>query len=176
MQIHDLDDNFDIDYDIDVDIGPLLGSELPMMVSDEFYRLAQPQEGRSSHLQGKLDKALRNAQWRSQWQAAMRRRMERRRGTRAGLLTRVIVDGGRPMTATDISLRGLRCSGQPTSPLMRIEFKIPGLEFPVDTRAEVMNYRGNPDFPWVGLQFIDMDRPYIGHIARYIDERRRIAA
>lgn len=159
--------------EIDVDLAPMLGTEEEVLVNEQFYRMAHARRDRT--VQAKVDHLLRNAQLAAQWRATARRRLDRRRAIRAGLLTRVRIDGGKHLIATDISLRGMRCSGQPTAPLMHIEFDLPGLEFPIESRAELMNYRHSPDFPWVGLRFIDIDRPYVRWIAGYIDRKRRAA-
>ena len=76
------------------------------------------------------------------------------------------------MTATDISLSGIRCSGEPSAPVMDIEFKLPGLAFPVDARAEVVSYKESPVIPLVGLRFANIDLPYRQHIAEYVHRRR----
>lgn len=166
-----------LELDIDVDISPLLeGVEEPVFIRDCWYRLAQPKEGRSSKVQQAADRMLRNTLLRAQWVARERRTLDRRRAVRVPLLSRLRPERGRPMTTTDISLSGLRASGEPLAPVMDVEFKIPGLPFPVDTRVEVVSYKSSPVIPLVGMRFINLERPYAEHIARYVAARRHQAA
>jgi hypothetical protein len=80
------------------------------------------------------------------------------------------------MTTTNISLSGLRVSGRPTQSMMDLEFKIPGVKFPIDAKTEVVSFEDSPVLPIMGLRFASIDRPYLDHIARYIDKRRRYHA
>lgn len=162
-----------LDFDIDVDISPLLDDvQEPVLVRDCWYRLAQPKTGRRRRVQEAAERMLNNTLLRAQWLARERRSMDRRRAVRVPLLSRLRPERGRPMTTTDISLTGLCASGEPLAPVMDVEFKIPGLPFPVDTRVEVVSYKSSPVIPLVGMRFINLERPYAEHIARYVAQRR----
>jgi len=175
MHLHDISGSSHLDIDIDVDVSHLIehpGDE-PILISDAWYLLSQRREGRSPIVQAKLEKMFNNAMMFAQWQATRRRALDRRRAIRVPILSRVHIDGlEQHMTATDISLSGIRCSGEPRAPVMDIEFHIPGLAFPVDARAEVVSYKESPVIPLVGLRFASIDRPYREHIAAYVDRRR----
>jgi hypothetical protein len=160
--------------DIDVDLSTLLGFAEPgsVVINDNWYLLARDRDGRSEKVQQKIDRIFKNALMQAQWEATTRRSLDRRRAVRVPLLSRVFVSGGMHMTATDISLSGLCVSGEPRAPLMDIEFKIPGLPFPIDARAEVVSYKESNVIPLVGLRFIGLEKPYKHHIAEYISRRR----
>lgn len=163
-------------FDIDVDITPFLPGEESdeldqVLLSDTWYQLARPQEHRSYLMQAKADQLFKNAMLHSQWQASRRRKLDRRHALRAPLLTRVHVDGFSHMTSTDISLSGLRCSGVPNAPLMELEFKLPGMPFPIDVRAEVVEYKEANVIPLVGMRFVGLQGPYREQIARYVNYR-----
>ena len=71
------------------------------------------------------------------WEEAQK---DRRKLLRAPVMTRVHIDGQEHMLACDVSTRGLRCSGRPKKSTLDVEFKIPGLPFPIDAKAEVIEY------------------------------------
>src|SRR5512145_1314352 len=142
----------DHQFDIDVDISPLLGNvEGAALIDDRWYRLARASRGRDPVLQAKAERMLDNSVLYAQWVARSRRRLDRRRAVRAPMISRVHLDNGLHMTSTDISLSGMRCAGDPASPLMNVEFRVPGLEFPIDARVEVMSYKDANVIPLVGL-------------------------
>lgn len=164
----------DQDFDIDVDISPLLGNvDGTALIDDRWYRLVHTSENRDPALRAKAERMLNNSLLYTQWSARSRRRLDRRQAIRAPLISRVHLDSGMHMVSTDISLSGMRCSGRPVSPVMDVEFKLPGLRFPVDTRVEVMSYKESNVIPLVGLRFIHLERPYVEEIARYIADRRQ---
>ena len=161
------------DFDIDIDLSPLLGAATgPTLVNAKWYELAKPREGRATAVQAKLDQTFRNAVLYAQWQASARRTLDRRRALRVPVLSRVHVEGGAHLVACDISMSGLRCSGEPTAPIMDVEFKLPSAPFPIDARVEVVSYKESKVIPLVGLRFAWIDRPYVEHIARYVAGRR----
>ncbi len=163
------------DFDIDVDLTELLGgadSEVETLLDDRWYHTVRPRPGRSSQAQAKMETLFSNAMLHAQWEATRRRKLDRRRAIRAPILSRVHVTDGLHLTATNISLSGLCASGHPLAPLMTVEFKIPGMDFPVDTRVEVVNYKNSSVIPLVGLRFVDLERPYVDAIAGYIGRRR----
>lgn len=160
-------------FDIDVDISPLLGDmEEPALVNIHWYELAAGRADRNQSLHDKANESFRKELLHAQWTATARRRLDRRRAVRVGLLSRVHVDGGRHMVATDLSLSGLRASGVPAAPVMNIEFKLPGLQFPIDAKAEVVEFHNSSVIPLVGMRFAWIDKPYVDLIARYIARRR----
>ncbi|MEZ4272406.1 MAG: PilZ domain-containing protein [Myxococcota bacterium] len=170
---HSILDSFNHDdFDIDVDLADILGTDEPLMVDDRWYRLAEWHQERSAPLQRKIDKMLRNQILYAQWRATQRRSLDRRCAIRAPLVSRVHIDSGAHLVATNISLSGLRCAGEPTAPVMDVEFKIPGLPFPIDARTEVVSFKASSVAPLIGLRFVDLDRPYRHHIAEYIHRRR----
>jgi hypothetical protein len=160
------------DFDIDVDLSLLLGGQTPQLLSSTWYTLVRERQERPTALQQKIEAAFHNALLRAQWQARGHR-LERRRAVRVPLLSRVHVSRGPRLVSTDISIAGLRCSGRPTSGMLDIEFKLPGLAFPVAARVEVANFEDREVIPLVGLRFVDIERPYVEHIVRYVDTRRR---
>ncbi len=161
-----------LSFDIDVDLSPLLdGANDAVLVSGHWYTLLRPHAERPAALQAKIEEGFRNALLAAQWFAAQRRR-ERRRAVRAPLLSRVHVDGDAPMVACDISLAGLRCSGRPRQERMDVEFRLPGLAFPVAARAEVVTFKDANVIPLAGLRFLDIDPPYLDHIHRYVAHKR----
>ena len=162
------------DFDIDVDVSQLLGRVIgPTLIDARWYELVAPRPGRPPHLQAKLDQMFENLMLRAQWRASGRRRLDRRRAVRVPLLSRVHVANGSRLLACDISLSGLRASGDPTAPLMDVEFKLPGLGFPVDARVEVVSYKKANVIPLVGLRFAWIDKRYIDQIAAYICRRQQ---
>jgi len=159
-------------FDIDVDLSPLLGTLAgPTYVDARWYELLARTGERDPVLHRKLEETFRRALLRAQWSATARRALDRRRALRVPLVSRVYVDEGRPLVATDISLAGLRCSGRPTTPLVDIEFRLPGLHFPIETRAEVVSFKDASVLPLVGLRFVRIDRPYVELIADYVSRR-----
>lgn len=165
---------FDLyEFDIDVDISPLLEDvTTPTLVRDTWYRLAAPKAERRPQVQVAADRMLNNTLLQAQWAARERRVFDRRRAVRVPLLSRLTIDGGPHMTTTDISLSGLQASGEPVAPLMDVEFRIPGLQFPVESRVEVVSYKPANVIPLVGLRFVNMQQGYAELIARYIATRR----
>lgn len=159
-------------FEIDVDLAPLLGNSDPVVVSSRWYSLLRPSAERPESLQRKIERTFRNAVLREEW-LARRERIERRRAVRVPLLTRVQVSSGARLVATDISVSGLRCSGRPRSGVLDIEFKLPTQAFPLAARAEVVSFRDSPVIPLVGLRFLDIERPYVDEIFRYIETRSR---
>jgi hypothetical protein len=161
-------------FDIDVDLGPLLGADDPMLLSDTWYLMRSMGERFDDDLQAKVERAFGNELLLLQWRAS-RARSERRRAVRAPLLSRVEATSGQRFVTTDISLAGLRCSGRPLAGVLDIEFKLPTLAFPVSARAEVANFQDSPVIPLIGLRFVDIEAPYVDEISRYIDTRRAAA-
>ncbi|MEZ0312762.1 MAG: PilZ domain-containing protein [Myxococcota bacterium] len=104
----------------------------------------------------------------AQWEQA---RKDRRKLLRAPVMTRVFIDGQEHMLACDVSTRGLRCSGRPKKTTLDVEFKIPGLPFPIDAKAEVIEYFDRPVIPLVNMKFVDLDTPYESHIEAYVNRR-----
>ena len=162
------------DFDVDVDLSPMFGRVLgPTLVDARWYELMRAHPERSPELQAKIEQAFRNKMMHAQWRASCRRRLDRRRAIRVPLLSRVTPAGGAHFLSCDISLSGLRCTGEPTAPLMDVEFSLPGLQFPVDARVEVVSFKPSNVVPFVGLRFAWIDRPYIDQIAQYIARRRQ---
>jgi hypothetical protein len=163
-----------LDFDIDVDLSPILDRiEEPTIVDAKWYELVHPRPGRAPEVQAKLDQMFENVMLRAQWRATERRALDRRRAVRVPLLSRLVVDGGPHMVACDISMSGIRASGRPLAPIMDVEFKIPGLSFPVDARVEVVSFKDTSVLPLVGLHFAWIDKPYVQQIANYIARRRQ---
>jgi hypothetical protein len=163
-----------LDFDIDVDLSPILDNlKEPTVIDIKWYELVAPRAGRAADVQAKLDQMFENVMLRAQWRATQRRALDRRRAVRVPLLSRLVVDGGPHMVACDISMSGLRASGRPTAPVMDVEFKIPGLAFPVDARVEVVSFKDTNVLPLVGLRFAWIDKPYVERIASYIADRRQ---
>jgi hypothetical protein len=159
-------------FDIDVDVAPLLGStKEDLLVSSDWYQLLRPTPARLPMLQRKIESVFHAHLLRLQWQASGFRR-DRRRAVRAPLLSRVYVDNHEPLVACDISLSGLRCSGRPRRGTLDIEFRVPGLAFPIAARAEVSNFKDGAVIPLAGLRFVDIEPLYLEHINRYIASRR----
>ena len=162
-----------LDFDIDVDLSPILDHlQEPTLVDVKWYELVAPRPGRAHDVQAKLDQMFENVMLRAQWQATQRRALDRRRAVRVPLLSRVVVDGGPHLVACDISMSGLRASGRPAAPVMDVEFKIPGLTFPVDARVEIVSFKDTNVIPLVGMRFAWIDKPYVQQIAAYISRRR----
>jgi len=160
-------------FDIDVDVSPLLGDvEAPTLVSSRWYEMVRPRQGRPQSLQAKLERVLRSEMLFAQWCATSRRRLDRRRAMRVPLLSRLRLNEGEPLLSCDISLSGMRASGRPPAPLLDIEFRLPGLAFPIDARVEVVTFKDANVIPLVGLRFAWIDRPYLDHISAYIAKRR----
>lgn len=159
------------DFDIDVDLSVAVGEEL--QIDCRWYELAC--QSRNAQLRRKAEAVLRNALLRAQWLATSRRRLDRRRARRVGVISRVHIADGLPMVATDISVNGLRCAGAPRAPLMNVEFKLPGLAFPVASQVEVVSFRDSPVTPLCGLRFVNLEGPYRGHISEFIGRKQRAA-
>jgi len=162
------------DFDIDVDLSPLLGTlAAPTLIDSRWYELAARRPGRPLMLQRKIEQAFHRRVLFAEWRAMRARNHERRRALRVPLVSSVAVGKGSRLVTTDISLSGLRCSGRPTSPVLDIEFRLPGLDFPIDTRAEVVSFRDSNVIPLLGMRFVSMDRAYVELIERFIDQRSR---
>lgn len=163
---------FDTDFDIDIDLAPVLRTARPCLVNARWYELLRERPERAAALQSKIEASFRNVLLRCEWQAR-RERIERRRALRAPLLSRVhVAPGSTRLVACDVSTTGLRCSGRPQSGVLDIEFKLPGLAFPVAARAEVAEFRDGNVLPLAGLRFVDIERAYVEHIAQYVRRRR----
>ena len=153
-----------LDFDIDVDISAILGkSTEPVLLEAQDY-LGQT---------GPDCPRWRKALLKAQWEDVCKGREDRRRAIRAPILSSLYAQSGDRMTTTNISLSGLRVSGRPIDSMMDIEFKIPGVKFPIDAKAEVVSFQDSPVLPIMGLRFANIDRPYLDHIAQYIDTRRQ---
>lgn len=167
-----------LDFDIDVDLSGLYGAPHrerrrlngrdPMLIDGAWYQMVKPNLAREPFLQREIERTFELELVYKRWLAAQR---ERRKAIRAPVMTRVAVDGAPYMLACDVSTHGLRCSGRPSSGLLDVEFKIPGLAFPVDARAEVVDFVDRPVLPAVSLRFIDLDRPYREHIEAYVQRK-----
>lgn len=169
------------DFDIDVDVSGLLATQGRKLVSSvlidsRWYELMQDRERRAPSVRVALERSFKNAWLQAQWKAATSRPEERRRANRVALVSPVRVTHERPMVSFDVSTTGLRCSGKPTQDLLDVEFKIPGLDFPVDARAEVVGFKPGRVAPVVNLRFVDIDTPYVEHIERYVARQARRAA
>lgn len=161
----------DSDFDIDVDLGPMFQDvRAPILVNSRWYELALPADGRAPEVQASLDGCLERELLRAQWEAMELLRQERRGARRAPILRRLQMDGER-LLACDISSTGLRASGRPTRGLIDFEFNLPGLDFPVDARAEVIDFKDKAVIPLVNLRFVDLDRPYREHIDAYVSRK-----
>lgn len=160
-------EEFDIDVALATDRDGVLA---PVHLDARWYELVQPNRHRSRKVQHKLDRLFANAMRQAQWRAARQRR-ERRRAVRAPLLSRVRAERHDAMLACDISLSGIRCSGRPERDVLELEFKLPGLDFPVNAKAEVVSFADRPVIPLAGMQFVDIDPGYLEHIDRYVRNR-----
>lgn len=162
-----------LNFEIDVDLSMLLGSSKEALVSSRWYKLLRRNGERPDDLQLKIESSFQNTILKLQWEAALLRwQTERRRAVRAPLLSRVHVANEDHLIACDISLAGLRCSGRPNKDVLDIEFKLPGLAFPVEAKAEVVSFKDANVLPIAGLKFLDIDTPYLDHINKYVAERR----
>ncbi len=161
-------------FDIDIDLGPMLGAPRPLLLSSDHYERARPRYARPRAEQRELERALHAQLLARQWQARVWRN-DRRRAARARLASRVQVSCGKPLLATDLSTTGLCCTGRPSYGLLDVEFKLPGLAFPVMARAEVASFRDNAVLPFVGLCFVDVEKTYLDYISRYIAASRLVA-
>ncbi len=166
-----------LDFDIDVDLAPLIGAGLSdILVSSEHYEAAASARGRGAHLQARLDAELHERIQRAHWYAASQARNERRNALRAPLLRKLRID--RQPSASDgyvcdISRDGLRASGRPNSGLLDLELKVPGLPFPVETRAEVVDFRDANVLPIMNLRFVNLRRATAEQIDSYVHRRLR---
>lgn len=166
------------EFDIDVDLAPLLGAKsAPVLVNARWYDLMQSHPERAEEVQRAMERSFRNTMLFAQWRALTQRWNDRRQAMRAPILSRVHLDGGDHMVACDVSQSGLRCSGRPQKGVFDVEFKVPGLAFPVDARAEVVDFKDANVLPLVNLRFVSIDRPYREHLESYVQRRtRRLAA
>ena len=166
-----------LDFDIDVDIAPLLGAGLSdILVSSELYERAAPCSGRGADLQARLDAELQDRIQRAHWYAASRARNDRRHALRAPLLRKLRIDGHREdedVYVCDISKDGLRASGRPYAGVLDLELKVPGLDFPVETRAEVVDFRDANVLPIMNLRFMNLRRATADQIDAYVHRRLR---
>ncbi|MBN1961662.1 MAG: PilZ domain-containing protein [Deltaproteobacteria bacterium] len=159
-------------FDIDVDLAPVFGTDESLLVSDRWYHLLQSNHNREPQTQLELEDTFSAELFRLECEAHSRQ-LDRRRSWRAPIISGVNVDPGTHFIATNVSTMGLCCSGRPRSGMLDIEFKLPGLAFPVAARAEVASYVDRPVIPLMGLRFVDIELPYIEHINRYIDTKRQ---
>lgn len=172
-----------LDFDIDVDVSSIFAAphrerrrtkeREPVLIDAGWYEMVRSNGQREGYLQRDIERAFNLELTYARWLVEQR---ERRKAMRAPVMTRVRVDGAPHMLACDVSSRGLRCSGRPRSGLVDIEFKLPGLAFPVDARAEVVDFKDTAVLPLVNLRFIDLDRPYRDHIEAYVHRRLAHAA
>lgn len=140
----------------------------PVKIDPEWFSLVKPKDHRSAIAQREVERVFELELAYTRWLAAQH---ERRRARRAPIMTRVYVDGDSHMLATDVSSRGLRCSGRPNKGIVDVEFKVPGLAFPVDARAEVVAFKDANVLPLVNLRFIDLDKVYRQFIDTYVGLR-----
>lgn len=170
-------DPIGLDFEIDVDLGPLLGAGLAdIFVSSELYERAAPALDRGADLQARLDTELHQRIWQAQWLAASRARSERRSALRAPLLRKLLIDGqddDQDAYVCDISRDGLRASGRPYNGLIDLELKVPGVPFPVATRAEVVDFKDANVLPIMNLRFVGMRRTTADQIDAYVHRRLR---
>lgn len=140
----------------------------PVKIDPEWFAMAKPQAHRSAIAQREVERVFELELLYNRWLAAQH---ERRRARRAPIMTRVHVDGDVHMLATDVSSRGLRASGRPKNGVVDVEFKIPGLAFPVDARAEVVAFKDANVLPLVNLRFLNLDKLYRDYIDTYVGLR-----
>ncbi|MEO0811313.1 MAG: PilZ domain-containing protein [Myxococcota bacterium] len=168
-------DPLGLDFDIDVDLGPLIGAGLgDIMVSSELYERAAPVLGRGIDQQERLEIELQDKIQRAHWYAAARARAERRRALRAPLLRRLRIDGhreGEDVYVCDISRDGLRASGRPYQGVLDLQLKVPGVPFPVETRAEVVDFKDANVLPIMNLRFTNLRRSTAERIDAYVHQR-----
>ena len=75
-----------------------------------------------------------------------------------------------------LATRGRRVQELYAEPLkeeLEIEFKLPGVAFPIEAKAAVVSFKESNVIPLAGLKFVDIDTPYLDHINDYIDRRRQ---
>jgi hypothetical protein len=163
-----------LDFDIDLDLSPLLGALAgPTLINARWYELISGRPDRPPALQRKIQEAFHRSLMFAEWRATRLRHHERRRAVRVPLVSPVLTVKGPRLVTTDISLSGLRCSGRPAAPLLDIEFRLPGIAFPIDARAEVVTFRDSSVIPLLGMRFVSMDRAYVDLIEQFIDKRSR---
>jgi hypothetical protein len=138
------------------------------LMDSAWEQMVKPTENRSAIAQREIERVYELELKLRQWEQAQK---DRRKLLRAPVMTRVHIDGQEHMLATDVSTRGLRCSGRPKKATLDVEFKIPGLPFPIDAKAEVIEYFDRPVIPLVNMRFIDLDTPYESHIQAYVERR-----
>ena len=138
------------------------------LMDSAWTAMVQPATGRTAIAQREIERVYELEMKLRQWEAAQR---DRRKKLRAPVMTRVHIDGQEHMLACDISTHGLRCSGRPKKSTLDVEFKIPGLAFPVDAKVEVIEYFDRPVIPLVNMRFVDLDGPYQDHIQAYVNRR-----
>lgn len=162
------------EFDIDVDVSSLLIPELPhsyrepILIDSLWYTLARPGSQRSRAIEAAIQQCFSDEIRRAQWRAVMQRHRDRRGAKRAPILSRLHIDGADPMVACDVSATGLRASGRPATGQFDVEFKLPGVQFPVDARAEVIDFKDRNVIPLVSLRFTSIDKPYQELIERYV--------
>ncbi|MBC7794473.1 MAG: PilZ domain-containing protein [Clostridia bacterium] len=140
----------------------------PVKIDPEWFSLVKPAAHRSLHAQREIERVFEMELLYNRWLAAQH---ERRRARRAPIMTRVNVGGDRHMLACNVSSRGLQCSGRPTKGIVDVEFKVPGLAFPVDARAEVVAFKDGSVLPLVNLRFLNLDKVYREFIDTYVGLR-----
>ncbi len=137
-------------------------------MDSSWTEMVKPTAGRSAIAQREIERVYALEMKLRAWEEAQK---DRRKLLRAPVMTRVHIDGQEHMLACDVSTRGLRCSGRPKKSTLDVEFKIPGLPFPIDAKAEVIEYFDRNVIPLVNMRFIDLDTPYEDHIQAYVNRR-----
>lgn len=162
-----------LDFDIDVDVSSLVGAGLEdILVNSRHYEAALPRPDRSRQEQWARSERLREAIAQAQWDAVAIARSERRAARRAPLLRGLRIDGERSDAyVCDISRDGLRVSGRPRNGLLDVELKVPGLTFPVESRAEVVDFRDANVLPIMNLRFVGINRRVAEGIDSYVHRR-----
>ena len=150
-------------FDIDIDLTSILGPGQcanDMLLDSRWYEMAHPQSRRSQELQRKLDRALDDALRSLGKRSLKQNSLDRRSGTRIPMDLRLDTSRGLPLRIRNISENGLCCIGTPTAPVMDIEFTLPGMKIPIESRVEVLRYNNCKSSSEVGLRFVSLDEPY----------------
>ena len=158
-------------FDIDIDLTSILGPGQcanDMLLDSRWYEMAHPQSRRSRELQRKLDRALDDALRSLGKRSLKKNSLDRRSGTRIPTDLRLDISGALPLRIRNISENGLSCIGTPTSPVMDIEFTLPGMKIPIESKAEVVRYNDAKSRSEVGLRFVCLDGPYREFLRDYI--------
>lgn len=167
--------NSAFNFDIDIDLTPILGPAQcanDMLLNSRWYEMAHPQSSRSQELQQKLDRALDDALRSVAKRSFKRNSLDRRSCQRIALDLLVNVNGAPPLQLKNLSTAGLACVGHPTAPVIDIEFTLPTMTIPIESRAEVVRYNDGDTTSEVGLRFVQLDKPYREFILTYIAEQQ----